>query len=99
MATKYGAGSKRETLSSDGRSTRDLHWVIIGSESADCLIVASVTEFDHERMDWAAYIDSVGVGLLVLDDEIEAVRAHGHKLTEAQARAFFPQLKDVIYRH
>lgn len=99
MATRYGLGSKRETLSSDGRSTRDLHWVIIGNEKTDCLIVASVTEFDHTPMDWAAYIDSVESGIVVLDDAIERVRAQGHKLTEAQARPFFPRLSEIEYRH
>lgn len=99
MATRYAQGSKRESISTDGRSTRALHWVIVGNAEADAVIVASVSEFELSAMDWAAYMDAVPAEVLNLDAEIERVRAHGYKLSEAQARAFFPNLKEVHYRH
>ena len=57
-------------------------------------IVASVTE----GIDWAAYIGGADVAA-PKQEAVEFVARTGAKLTERDARYFFPGLKNIPYRH
>ena len=56
-------------------------------------IVASVTE----GIDWAAYIGGADVRASE-GEAVEYVAGYGCKLSEADARHYFPELKDMRYR-
>lgn len=57
-------------------------------------IVASVVR----GLDWAAYIGAT-FGPMTEQETADYVAKHGCKLHEKDARHFFPQFKDLQYRH
>ena len=64
--------------------------------SAQISIVASVTRFHGEPFDWAAYI---GADTLQTEEAcVQETLKHGCKLSEKDARHYFPEFKDIPYR-
>jgi len=67
---------------------------------AGIAIVASVTYAREEPLDWSAYIGAHSQVPISYGEEetIEFVLNYGAKLSERDARYFFPDLKDIPFR-
>lgn len=59
--------------------------------------VAIVAVTTHE-VDWAVYIGAT-FGPLSEEETVHKVAGYGCKMQEKDARYFFPQFKDLQYRH
>ena len=83
MALELKQGDKYNT---EGRYFNAQGWGVA--------IVASVVH----GLEWAAYIGATW-GATTERETIDYVAKHGCKLREEDARHFFPELKDMAYRH
>ncbi len=64
-----------------------------------CAVVARIS-LDHNRtpMEWAGYMGGYA-GHVNMQETLEFVADYGAKLSEEDARHFFPEFADVRYRH
>lgn len=81
-------------MSQEKGTKYNIHGRYFNAQGWAVAIVASVTH----GLDWAAYIGAT-FGPLSEEETVQDVVKFGCKLPEEDARYFFPELKDMAYRH
>ena len=97
LRANIAVAASHPTITDDAVAILGLRIGRVNAVRAPVAIVAVESYYKHELMDWSAYIGGT-TDTWKEESAIDAVAEHGDKLSEKDARYFFPHLPPEKWR-